>query len=93
MLVALLLVNPNTGQVVEYDRLSNLFRDPQSGELFTTDGVKWGDGADRPSLPRCRIRHLGPLDDPDVPLLVDPGRLFRQGGPGVVQGGEQPPVR
>lgn len=78
MLVAILLISPETGATVKYDRLSNLFTDPQSGEKFTTDGVKWGGDADRPSLARCRIRHLGPLDDPDVGLVVDPGKLFRQ---------------
>lgn len=78
MLVAILLVSPETGATVQYDRLSSLFKDPQSGELFTTDGLKWGGAEDRPSLPRCRIRHLGPLDDPEVPLMVDPGKLFRQ---------------
>ena len=78
MLVAILLIGPDTGATVQYDRTSNLFRDPRSGELYTTDGVKWGGDADRPSLARCRIRHLGPLDDPDVKLIVDPGKLFRQ---------------
>lgn len=78
MLVAILLVSPTTGDVVHYDRLANLFRDPHSGETYTTDGLKWGGAADRPSLPRCRIRHLGPLDDPDVGLLVDPSKLYRQ---------------
>ncbi len=78
MLVAILLIGPETGAEVQYDRLSNLFKDPQSGEKFTTDGLKWGGADDRPSLARCRIRHLGPLDDPDVGLVVDPGKLFRQ---------------
>lgn len=78
MLVALLLVGPETGAEIHYDRLANLFRDSQSGETFTIDGVKWGGNEDRPSLARCRIRHLGPLDDPDVGLVVDPGKLFRQ---------------
>lgn len=78
MLVALLLVGPETGAEVQYDRLANLFRDPQSDETFTVDGVKWGGAEDRPSLARCRIRHLGPIDDPDVGLEVDPGKLFRQ---------------
>ncbi|MFN3168040.1 MAG: hypothetical protein ACE37H_13350 [Phycisphaeraceae bacterium] len=78
MLVAILLVGPETGAEVRYDRLAGLFRDTQSDETFTTDGVKWGGGDDRPSLARCRIRHLGPLDDPDVELVVDPGKLFRQ---------------
>ncbi|MBX2852895.1 MAG: hypothetical protein KTR15_14255 [Phycisphaeraceae bacterium] len=78
MLVALLLIGPKTGAEVRYDRLAGLFRDSQSGETFTTDGVKWGGDDDRPSLARCRIRHLGPLDDPDVGLIVDPGKLFRQ---------------
>lgn len=78
MLVALLLVSPETGQTVRYDRSANLFRDPQSDGLFTIDGVKWGGSADRPSLARCRIRHLGPLDEPNVGLVVDPGKLFRQ---------------
>ncbi|MEM9346868.1 MAG: hypothetical protein AAGB26_09650 [Planctomycetota bacterium] len=78
MLVALLLIGPETGAEVHYDRLANLFRDAQSGETFTVDGVKWGGADDRPSLARCRIRHLGPLDDPDVELVVDPGKLFRQ---------------
>ncbi len=78
MLVAILLVSPTTGATVQFDRLSSLFKDPQSGEMYTTDGVKWGGDADRPSLPRCRIRHMGQLDDPDVGLVVDPGKLFRQ---------------
>lgn len=78
MLVAILLVSPDTGERVRYDRLSNLFRDPQTGNTFTTDGLKWGGPPDRMSLPRCRIRHLGPIDDPDVRLQVDPGKLFRQ---------------
>lgn len=78
MLVALLLVGPETGAEVRYDRTTNLFRDSQSGETFTTDGVKHGGGEDRPSLARCRIRHLGPVDDPNVGLVVDPGKLFRQ---------------
>lgn len=78
MLVALLLFSPETGTPLTYDRLSNLFKDPQSGGMYTIDGIKWGGDEDRPSLPRCRIRHLGPLTDPDVPLLVDPGKLFRQ---------------
>jgi hypothetical protein len=78
MLVAILLIGPETGADIQYDRLSNQFKDPRSGELFTTDGVKWGGDADRPSLARCRIRHLGPLDDPDVELVVDPGKLFHQ---------------
>lgn len=78
MLVALLLVGPETGAEVRYDRLANLFRDSQSDETFTIDGVKWGGDDDRPSLARCRIRHMGPLDDPDVGLIVDPGKLFRQ---------------
>lgn len=78
MLVALLLVGPETGAEVRYDRTTNLFRDSQSSETFTRDGVKWGGADDRPSLARCRIRHLGPLDDPDVGLVVDPGKLFRQ---------------
>ncbi|MGB0767007.1 MAG: hypothetical protein ACPGYV_04790 [Phycisphaeraceae bacterium] len=78
MLVAILLINPETGSTVQYDRTANLFRDPQSNDTFTTDGLKWGGAEDRPSLPRCRIRHLGPLDDPDVGLVIDPGKLFRQ---------------
>ena len=78
MLVALLLVGPETGAEVRYDRLANLFRDSQSGETYTTDGVKWGGDEDRPSLARCRIRHLGPVDGPEVGLLVDPGKLYRQ---------------
>ena len=78
MLVAILLIGPETGADIQYDRTSNLFRDPRSGELYTTDGVKWGGGDDRPSLARCRIRHLGPLDDPNVGLVVDPSKLFRQ---------------
>jgi len=78
MLVALLLINPRTGAVVQFDRQSNLFHDPQSGEMFTPDGLAWGDSEGRPSLARCRIRHMGPLDDPDVGLVVDPGKLFRQ---------------
>lgn len=78
MLVALLLVGPQTGAEVRYDRLANLFRDSQSDETYTVDGVKWGGDDDRPSLARCRIRHMGPLDDPDVGLIVDPGKLFRQ---------------
>lgn len=78
MLVAILLISPETGATVQYEPHSNLFRDPQSGALFTADGVKWGGKADRPSLARCRIRHLGPLDDPDVGLEIDPGKLFRQ---------------
>lgn len=78
MLVAILLVSPTTGETVQYDRLGNQFKDPQSGERYTTDGLKWGGDADRPSLARCRIRHMGPLDDPDVGLIVDPGKLFRQ---------------
>ena len=78
MLIAILLIGPETGAEVRYDRLANLFRDSQSGETFTVDGVKWGGSEDRPSLARCRIRHLGPLEDPDVKLVVDPGKLFRQ---------------
>lgn len=78
MLVALLLIGPTTGAPVHYDRSANLFRDSQSDETFTTDGVKWGGDEDRPSLARCRIRHLGPLEDPGVGLVVDPGKLFRQ---------------
>lgn len=78
MLVAILLVAPDTGEIVHYDRLTNLFRDPQSGQTYTSDGLKWGGSEDRPSLPRCRIRHLGSLKDPDVPLLVDPNKLYRQ---------------
>lgn len=78
MLVAILLISPDTGERVQYDRLSNLFRDPQTGKTFTTDGLKWGGSNDRLSLPRCRMRHLGQLDDPDVQLLVDPGKLYRQ---------------
>ena len=78
MLVAILLISPETGATVQYDRLTNLFRDPQSGDTFTTDGLKWGGSDDRPSLARCRIRHLGPIDDPNVKLAVDPGKLFRQ---------------
>lgn len=78
MLVALLLVGPETGAPVRWDRSAGLFRDTQSDETFSRDGVKWGGDDDRPSLARCRIRHLGPLDDPDVGLVVDPGKLFRQ---------------
>lgn len=78
MLVAILLIGPETGADVHYDRLANLFRDSQSNETYTTDGVKWGGDENRPSLARCRIRHLGPIDDPDVNLLIDPGKLFRQ---------------
>ena len=78
MLVAILLIGPQTGADIHYDRLANLFRDSQSNETYTTDGVKWGGSEDRPSLARCRIRHLGPIDDPDVKLLIDPGKLFRQ---------------
>lgn len=78
MLVALLLIGPKTGAPVHYDRSANLFRDSQSDETFTTDGVKWGGDEDRPSLARCRIRHMGPIEDPDVGLVVDPGKLFRQ---------------
>ncbi|MEM6257305.1 MAG: hypothetical protein AAGI37_03205 [Planctomycetota bacterium] len=78
MLVALLLVGPETGAEVRWDRAAGLFRDTQSDDLFTRDGVKWGGADDRPSLARCRIRHLGPLDDPGVELVVDPGKLFRQ---------------
>ena len=78
MLVALLLVGPETGADVRWDRTSGLFRDSQSDELFTRDGVKWGGDEDRPSLARCRIRHMGPIEDPDVGLVVDPGKLFRQ---------------
>jgi len=78
MLVAILLINPKTGATVQHDRLANLFRDPQSGDNFTTDGLKWGGDEDRPSLARCRIRHLGPIEDPEVGLVVDPGKLFRQ---------------
>lgn len=78
MLVALLLVGPTTGAEVRHDRLTNLFRDSQSGETYTVHGVKSGGRDDRPSLARCRIRHTGPLDDPHVGLIVDPGKLFRQ---------------
>lgn len=78
MLVALLLVGPETAAPVRYDRTANLFRDSQSGETFTADGVKWGGAEDRPSLARCRIRHMGPIENPDVGLAVDPGKLFRQ---------------
>jgi|GEM_PF-2534387 len=78
MLVAILLVSPETGSTVRYDRTSNIFKDPQNGGMYTVDGVKWGGDADRTSLPRCRIRHLGPLDDPQVGLVVDPSKLFYQ---------------
>lgn len=76
MLVALYLVNPDTGNTVRYDRTANLFRDPQDNSVYTTDGLKWGDSEGESSLERCRIRHLGPLADPDVGLAVDPGSRF-----------------
>ena len=76
MLVALLLINPDTGNRVRYDRLSNLFKDPRDGSMYSRDGLLWGDSAGQYSLPRCRIRHLGSLDDPDVEIQVDPGKRF-----------------
>ncbi len=76
MLVALLLVNPDTGRTVHFDRSANLFRDPQDDSVYTTDGLLWGESESEFSLERCRIRHMGPLDDPDVELIVDPGVRF-----------------
>lgn len=76
MLVALLLVNPDTGNTVQYDRLSNLFKDPQDGSMYTRDGLIWGDSEGEFSLPRCRVRHLGSLEDPDVELQIDPSKRF-----------------
>ncbi|MEM6955823.1 MAG: hypothetical protein AAF645_09040 [Myxococcota bacterium] len=78
MLVALLLVCPDTGNDVYYDSVTGLFREKQSDLTYTDDGVKWGGADDRASLPRCRIRHLGPAENPDVRLMVDPGKLYRQ---------------
>ena len=76
MLVALLMINPDTGATVTYDSTANLFRDPQDNSVYTTDGLLWGESDSQFSLERCRIRHLGPLNDPDVPLMVDPGVRF-----------------
>ena len=76
MLVAILLINPDTGKAVTYDRTANLFRDPQDGSTYTTDGQLWGESEGEFSLERCRIRHMGPLDDPDVELVVDPNKRF-----------------
>lgn len=76
MLVAVLLVNPDTGAAVVYDRTANLFKDPRDGSTYTTDGLLWGESEGNFSLERCRIRHLGPLDDPDVELVVDPNKRF-----------------
>ncbi|XAL98256.1 hypothetical protein OT109_11665 [Phycisphaeraceae bacterium D3-23] len=76
MLVALYLVNPDTGQTVTYDRTANLFRDPQDNSVYSIDGLLWGDSEGAFSLERCRIRHMGPIDDPDVGLVVDPSKRF-----------------
>jgi len=76
MLVALLLINPDTGNTVRYDPTSGLFRDPQDGSMFTSNGLVWGSSNSKNSLRRCRIRHMGSLDDPEVVLMVDPAKLF-----------------
>ena len=76
MLVALYLVNPDTGRVVSYDRAAELFRDPQDNSVYTIDGLLWGDSPGESSLERCRIRHLGPLYDVDVRIAVDPASRF-----------------
>lgn len=76
MLVALLLINPDTGNTVRYDRLSNLFKDSQDGSMYSRDGLLWGDSDGKFSLPRCRVRHLGSLNDPHVELQIDPGKRF-----------------
>ncbi|MEM9416305.1 MAG: hypothetical protein AAGA29_12635 [Planctomycetota bacterium] len=76
MLVALYLVNPDTGRTVTYDRTANLFRDPQDNSIYSIDGLLWGDSEGEFSLERCRVRHLGPIDDPDVRLMIDPSKRF-----------------
>ncbi|MEM1353861.1 MAG: hypothetical protein AAGC44_01705 [Planctomycetota bacterium] len=76
MLVALLLINPDTGSRVRYDPISNLFKDPHDGSMYSRDGLLWGDSEGEFSLPRCRVRHLGSLDDPHVELQIDPGKRF-----------------
>lgn len=76
MLVALYLVNPDTGATVQYDRTANLFRDPQDNSVYSIDGLLWGDSEGQYSLERCRVRHLGPLNDPHVELAIDPASRF-----------------
>ncbi|MFI4859545.1 MAG: hypothetical protein ACIAXF_02565 [Phycisphaerales bacterium JB063] len=76
MLVAIYLVNPDTGNTVIYDRTANLFRDPQDNSTYSIDGLIWGDSEGQYSLERCRIHHLGPLDDPHVELMVDRAKRF-----------------
>lgn len=78
MLVALLLIHPENGRSLVYDRHTDQFREPQSNDRFTSDGIAWGGSDTRPSLARCRIRHRGPIRDPNVKLVVDPGKLYRQ---------------
>lgn len=71
MLVALDATSTEADVSVIYDQDAGLYRCPRSGALWDTNGLPIGNSTASRALERCNIRTLGPIDDPDVELLVD----------------------
>jgi hypothetical protein len=64
--------------VVRFDDVSGIYRCPACGAKYTRDGLNIGDSKTTRPLERCRIRHTGPIYDPDTTIMIDPGKRFRQ---------------
>ncbi|MEM1212089.1 MAG: hypothetical protein AAGI68_07305 [Planctomycetota bacterium] len=77
MLVALSAKSTEADINVRWDPVAGLFECPVSGALYSRDGLPWASSPATRALERCRVATLGPSDDPEVELLVDPSRRFR----------------
>lgn len=77
MIVALDAQSTEAGAMVRWDALSGLFRCPVTGAMWSMDGLAWADSPASRAMERCRLISLGPAEDPEVELVVDPQFRFR----------------
>lgn len=64
--------------IVRFDDVSGLYTCMTCGATYTRDGLNKGTSRTTRPLERCRIRQSGHIYDPEMSLVVDPGKRFLQ---------------
>lgn len=73
MLVALDAKSPEApDRTLLFDRSTQQFRCPRTNARYTRDGLPLSGSHATRAMERCYLRGLGPDDDPDTHLIVDP---------------------
>lgn len=64
--------------IVRFDDVSGVYTCQTCGATYTRDGLNKGVSRTSRPLERCRIRQSGHIYDPEMSLVVDPGKRFLQ---------------